>query len=400
MGIVKNWKGSWGTPDFGVTEWLGDKLGKSRDTSTGGSQLFGTPYTANLASTGGANPYSGSVVQNVTSSQSNPQTQGFAAPTGGGAPQQTHNPQQYIDQTNQQTQDYNSIIDQDYNDAINYIGQQETYLRGDAGTAQSEIKTGFQGAVGNLASAQASGQAGIQDQINVGQTSADTGMREARDLYRQQQQTNIAQLSALGLSSSSVNEALSERLGIATARRVASISNNLADIKQGASKELSRVNEYYSTQKSTLEQTMNTEISKIQNSLLKGITQLNYSRTTAASEKAKQRYGLLSAAQEQTNAIRQQAQEFEESLRRWQVQKTSSLNPLITDPNFLAQYNRNIQGLNAQPGITNTQLGNYGISPTGQQGFYSGQLKSQKKDDDEVVGGVRDLTSPSAWPKY
>lgn len=59
--------GSWGTPDFGITEWISDILGGSRDPVTGGSQIFSSGTSQpNLVTSGTDNPWAGDIVSQPT----------------------------------------------------------------------------------------------------------------------------------------------------------------------------------------------------------------------------------------------------------------------------------------------------------------------------------------------
>lgn len=312
-------------PDFGLTEKYAPILGRNPNQP---NQSMNFPVTTNNGQIQG-------VSVNQTPTYTPPKTTTIRPNTTNQSNQNTTLTNDAINTVNSNTNQYNDFINQDYNNAIGYLDQQEQGIRGDAGIAENEISTGYTSAIGSLGNAQSEGQAGVANQVQTGEKSASNAMQQARDVFRQTQQNNIMQLSGAGLSSSSVNEALSERLGIETARRIFSVTGNLDEIRQNASKELSRINQYYSNKKIELESTKNIEVSKIKSALNQGLNQINNSRNQATSDKAKSRFDLLSNAQSQIASIKQQQLQFENSLKEWATKNSSALQPLATDPSFL-----------------------------------------------------------------
>lgn len=406
MAIVKNWKGSWGLPDVGATEWLSNVFGQGR-TSQGGSNLRGDQSQTALVPSGSNNngpTFAQSGQSGAYGVTQYTQPQNTVLPTnnsysGGNTPSNavlgtnTQNPySNQQDNVNNFHNTSNSIIDQDYNQAMNDLGFAEQSLQSQAGTATAQIDSDALSARGEIASNQAIGEAGVQDVIDTGVAGAKTGMQQARDTFRQTQQSNNAQLSALGLSSSSVTEALAERLGVETARRIAGITDSLTTIQVNAKKELSRIKNYY-TQKSE-EVTRNVDIQKqqIRNSLMSGLNQINSSRYQAASAKAQARANLLYQTQTAITQLAQQEQEFNQALQKWQAQKTAALTPVVSDPNYLASI-QNQQGVINQNFATTQFTYQPNFNSKGEVTGYSRVSTKKEEDPDNPEG----LTPNGLW---
>jgi hypothetical protein len=284
---------------------------------------------------------------------------------------------------NQNANDQNSILDRDYEDTMSMLAGQEQQAMGQSAEASGTLGTEQTQVTNQLANQQTVDTQGQEAQLATGEKTAATGMQGARDLFRQTQQNNIAQLSGAGLSSSSVAEALAERLGVETARRIAGISGSIGEIRQNATKEMARIKSYYSGKATEVTQWVANEKLKIQNALNAQLNQINNGRQQAASAKANARASLLSDVRTQIYQLQQQENQFQQSLKEWATKKASSVEKLITDPNLVASYNSSIANLNAQPGITQSYIGNYGVNDQGQSGYYSGPVNSVTKKTNE-----------------
>ena len=328
-----------------------------------------TERAARTVSGGRTTDLSNAITRNYAQAAPQPQVKGESTAFIG--PQLPYGPQPVrpnnITSNNQTNQNFNQgvsniqnqgdqgldFIDQDYNNAIGMLSAQEGSLRGQADVATGEITSGV-GATGTeLRNAQAKQEGNIQGQVQTAESGAQSATQQARDLFRQTQQSNIAQLSALGISSSSVSEALAERLGVETARRIGGITGSLDEVRQNATQELTRTKEYYQGKLNDLSSWANTEKAKIQQSLISGLNQINGAKQQAATDKARGRAELINNVQNQIFQLQQEEQKFKQSLEQWAAQKTQALTPIVTDPKFL----ETLQS------TTNTL--NQGFAPTG-----------------------------------
>ncbi len=294
-----------------------------------------------------------------------------------------------INAVQQQGDNGNAQIEADYNAAMDALNNQESSLQSQAGSASSQIDTQAGDVRNQLTNSQTQQVQGVNSTLQQGETQGKTAMQQARDLYKQTQQQNIAQLSALGISSSSVQEALAEKLGVETARRIAGVTDSVDQIRTNASNELNRIKQYYTGQLDTLSKNVENQKAQIQQALVQGLNQINSARNQAASAKANARANLLSQVQSQIGQLTQQQQQFQQSLDAWAQQKAAALTPIAQDPNYIQNIIAQTQNLNQQ------------FAPTGfvatpsfnvnQNGTYTGQINFQKPPKDN-----QDLTNPFA----
>lgn len=412
MPIIKSNPGAWkiagrSLPDFRVTENLANRIsgGSTTDLSNAIQSRFVPPKPQVLSSQTSVNsstsspipPYDYSTARSFPQNMpnvTNGQGTGAQAPIFPGA-----SPQQLRDNVQQDTDTYSSLIDQDFNNTISSLQGGEQALRQQASIADQQIGNDYDNTLNELGYAEQGAVTGQEGQLRTAEQTAESALRQARDLYRQTQQSNIAQLSGLGLSSSSVSEALAEKLGVETARRIFGVTGSLGEVRQNVTKEISNIKDYYSKKKVELKKVADLERSKIQQSLMAGLQQIQGSIGQAETAKAQRRYELLVSARDAMNEINQRAQEFDQSLQRWASERSNSLTKYITDPVLLNNYKANIANLNATPGISQTYLGNYGINDQGVMGYIPGPIRSVKKDEQQLgVPGQIDYTSPSAYP--
>lgn len=369
--------GSWfGLPDFGVTEKIGQVFNKPQ-TSQGGSNVFGPQQAAYQPP---QQQVQGIQYQQPTTSSAS------TGRTGGGVPstsQPIQNNQQAYQNVNSQQQAGNSQIDQDYEIAMGALNSQEQGLRGAAETATGTIANEAAATKTSLGAEQATKEGSAMASQQTAEKQGKSAMQQARDVFRQTQQGNIAQLSAMGISSSSVSEALAERLGVETARRIAGVTGSIDEVRQNTTNELGRIKNYYSEKQTQVQDWVANEKSKINNQLLAGLSQINTARQTAAADKAKGRQELLSQVQNQVFQLQQQEQQFQQSLQQWAEQKAAALTPIVQDPNYVQNLIAQTQNLNQQ-----FQATGFVATPSfnvNQQGQYTGQINMQKKPEDELA---------------
>lgn len=362
-----------GTLDYGVSEALG--IGKKNPNVQGAVPYIGPQNNTQVL---------GMTTQQFQNTLNRPQTSSLpvtnrtAPPSSGGVGAQGgfDAAQNTINSNTNQGLDF---IEEDYNNVLGQLAGQEQSLRGQVDIAGRTISDEAAGVKTQLGQEQATKEQGIQSQQQTAEKESASSMQQARDLFRQTQQQNIAQLSALGISSSSVAEALAERLGVETARRIGGITGSLQEVRQNAAKELARTKDYYQQRITDVTNQVQVQKANIQNSLLSGLNQINSSRQQAATDKSRSRAELISNAQRAIQGLAAQQQEFENSLKAWATKKSAALTPIITDPQWIQAYQNNINTLNQQPGISQTYLGNYGTNQQGEFGYYNGPLRTSAK---------------------
>lgn len=229
---------------------------------------------------------------------------------------------------------FNKQLEADYNNAMNELGNQESSLRGQAGTAEGMITNEAAKTRTALGQEQGTQEQGVQASLSTAEKQGTSAMQQARDVFRQTQQQNIAQLSALGISSSSVAEALAERLGVDVARRIAGVTGSIQEVRQNATNELGRIKNYFGQKMTQLQTDEQLQKQQIQQSLVQGLNQINSARNKAASDKAAARSNLMSQAQQAIATLTQQKQQFEQALQQWTAQKQAALTPIAQNPQY------------------------------------------------------------------
>jgi hypothetical protein len=281
---------------------------------------------------------------------------------------------------NQNTSTGNDQIERDYQDFMNQLGGSEQGLNAQATNATSAVDTNYAPVKTGLQNEQATKLQGLAEQGQVAQTQEKSAMQQSRDLFRQTQQSNIAQMSGLGISSSSVAEALAENLGVETARRIASVSQSANDIYQNLSKEKTNVETYVKQKMVDMEGKIAQEKSNIQLSLMEGLRQINEARATAAKDKANRRSDLLQNANNAIYGLMQNAQTFQQSLEQWSAQNTAGLNSAMSGKDWNAIFSGQLANAPAINGFVATP--SYNVNAQGQP---TGQINYQKKLDETLA---------------
>lgn len=287
-----------------------------------------------------------------------------------------------VQNVNQNTDSGYDQIDRDYETATSELGYQEQNLRGTAATSLQEAEAGYAPARTAIGEEQATREAGLAKEESTAVKQQSSALQQARDLYRQMTQQNIAQLSGLGISSSSVTEALAEKLGVETARRIAGVTGSTQEVLQNIAQERTRVGTYYKQKLADLEAGLSAAKAKIQNSLVQGLNQINQARNQAATDKANRRAELWRDAQNQIFQIQQKAADAKYALDEWNYKRNQGLEEakgfVVTPTDFsgLQSAQQGIQGILGQGlgGYTPE----YTISPSGK---ITTTIRKNKEDD-------------------
>lgn len=316
------------------------------------------------------------------------QTLGARTTSGGGgmpsSPVQQQQQQPY-QQIQQQQDNGNAQIDDDYNQSMGMLDSAQSGLQGQASSSSAQITNDAASVRTSLGAQQATGEQGVQSSLSTSEKQGTSAMQQARDLFRQTQQSNNAQLSALGISSSSVSEALAERLGIETARRIAGVTGGLDEVRLNAVNELGRVKNYYAEKKTQLDENVRIQKDQIQQSLMQGLNQINSARSQAASAKSEARANLLSQVQTQIYQLTTQQQQFDQSLKTWATQKSAALTPLTTNTGLQEQF-KNFSNLTQSGSFDTTKFSadmKIGTKGTPTYGFSTINPTKGKKDEEE-----------------
>lgn len=255
-------------------------------------------------------------------------------------------------------------VERKYQDYISMIGGQEQDLRNQLPVAEQKIQSYYQPERTATENTRKNKLAGLDTSAQTVETQKQSQMQQARDLYRQVQQQNVAQLSGMGISSSSVAEALAETLGVETARRIGSTVQSADDVIRNINQERVRVNEFADQQLKDLEGKVAAALDDNKARFDQSISQLNQARQLAASDKASRRADIMQQAANNAYAIQQSAQQFQQALDMWKAQTDSKLSGLASQD--FSQFFNNLT--NAIPAM---KTFNIGAGNAGMQTDYS-----------------------------
>jgi hypothetical protein len=274
----------------------------------------------------------------------------------------------------------NDIIDRDFQNYMSQLAGQENDLRAQSPLAEQKVNNAYTSATNSLNQQVQGKQQTLDTQQQQTATQEKSALQQARDLYRQTQQQNVAQLSGMGLSSSSVAEALAENQGVETARRIASVSSSAQDVYQNIQKERANLQDYVTTRTQELEQEKASQMAQIQQQLMQGLNQINSARNSAAVDKANKRQELLQQTQSAVAQLQAKAEEFQQSMQQWAAQNNAKLQAAAST-DYSQHFNSFLQQL---PGLTQMLPQGYGAEaslnmPGG--GKFTVKPQNQKKDE-------------------
>jgi hypothetical protein len=305
--------GTWfGLPDFGITEKLGigtpnanlyPKIGPESGLTQ--KNLYANNY---VSTNPNLNKYASGIQQPQAQVLSNKTT----ANTGSGSMNNLTNDMLNDVRTGQE-EDW-GIVQQEYDNALNALAGEESFQRGNFGNMQAQAMHQGQVSENRLTEGRdAALDAAGQQEVTARETEA-SGLSTVRNLFRDIQQQNIADLSARGISSSSVAEALAERLGVETMKRIGDITGDTQTVINNIAKEKTRVVQVFNSKKEELWQGVDLQIQDIQNKLSYALNQISTQRGQAALQKQQARTDIAQQARSMINQIKQSAFEYEQKM--------------------------------------------------------------------------------------
>lgn len=325
MAILGIHKGSWGLPDFGLTEAAGSLLGRER-TYQGGSNIFGSqpqPTSAQVlpASTGPVYGPEYLGPQNNTSSGGGFQ-QGTAnpapspAPSGGG--------DSGGGQTGPSEMD---MINQAYEQEQQMLGGLESSARSMASTAQGNLRN-----EAGVLKGQTQQELGLR-QKELGQRTEQVGVdtQESRTRIKQMlndlQQRNAAFLASRGGGAfeSSLGQAVGERFGRTAASEVGGLENQRVSAINEISLEAERVNQFYDNKLQEIDLNLQQNLANIEGELQTQLGNIAQARTASARAKAEATTQAWQNYANQRAQLNLQSFNLQQSLAQWAMQKGQTL---------------------------------------------------------------------------
>ena len=324
-----------GLPEYGISE----RLGYNPRTVAPQASSGPLPQVQGASSAFVGPIYNGP--QQSTNSYRPPTSQGVSTSQG------------QINNVNADERDQQSLIDMEFESALGELGSQESGLRSGADIAKTQLGQGEEKTKSQITTENQRNLQGLSEEETSAQNQTNVGMREARDLFRQTEQRNIANLSGLGISSSSVTEAMAEKLGVETMRRLGGLTGSLQEFKMNVAKERVRVNQIFEDKVTQLREYTQSKIDEITLGLQNGLSTIAGLKGKAAVAKAQERASIASQARQQILSIQMEAQNRERALSDAAARRAQALeeakNTMFKPTDFGGIQNavNNIQGIQA-----------------------------------------------------
>lgn len=329
--------GSWGTPDFGLTEYLSNYFNQGR-TAQGGSNLQGDQSQTVLApaTSGQYTPLGSAGAYGIQGSYTAPRT---TTPTYT-APQQTttNTSQNRLDmwralgRSGEPPVGWNgessgtpgidyAAIDAIYNPTNDYLNQLEQSYRSQLPGAQATIEGQYGQGLQELSANQQEQQGQLDTQKTSVDQSKASALARARQLYSELSQRNQAMFGGRN----SAGQFAGELLGRETQKNFGNIDtaaqNAYAELQQANQKLLN----WASTQKLTLANQRQKALDDLQTAFQNQMMQIAANRAQNESAKAAARLDALNQAKAQAFQIQQADAQFNRQLEMYQIQQQDAL---------------------------------------------------------------------------
>lgn len=224
--------------------------------------------------------------------------------------------------------------------------QAGTNLQNNYTQSQGDINANLTKTTGDITSAQ--GQ--------VGQT-ATNATADARQAYNELQQRQNAQLSASGLGSSSVNEAMTESLGRQTFQALNNITQNKQQTLNNLQTQQKQVNDFYQRQQTTLTQGFESQKASLGLQLRDAIGRIQDAQSLNVSQKSQATAQVVQAAQQAASNLSSQLAAQQANIDSWNNVKQQVFGAV----QGYAGGQISLQAFNDAIAKTNATLSNQGI---------------------------------------
>jgi hypothetical protein len=322
--------GSWGLPDFGITEKISDWRGIPRDTTTGGSQNIGTPYTNNYVSTQPTqNAYAGSTISSGSSGGSVSGTG-----TGGGVP----TTQQPIPQPQQSSgpspediyrQQEISNIDNKWNSYFSGLDQLMGGLPGQADLLKesANIQAGQQ--VSDLTASTQENQAALGKQQVQAETGQVKTLKDISNNIRNLMQAGNTYLGSRGAGDSSAVNQYAYALTKLGSQQRGDVMTQTRQIVDNINDRLSKVGNVFTQEKNRIESELSQQVNGIAQWLSTQQEQIKQAKLQGGLDKSADIQGLTSnlynIAVQKATQLQNAYQERMGALQTWALNNSTSL---------------------------------------------------------------------------
>jgi hypothetical protein len=305
------------------------------------------------------------------------------------APAQATNPfgdpGQLQSQISQYDTSFMDAINQDYEATLSGLASSEELARQGASGQIGQAEASAAPVRAQIAAEQEARTGALDETRRTGEQNYNKGLEQARQTYSELEQRNQSLAAGTGLSSSSVSQALSERLGRQTAAQLADLSENYGAFTNAIAKEKENTVKYYQTKLTDLESQLAQFKNQIGLELNRQIAAINAARGQAAGQKAQQKAGLAAQARDALQQAFQQSQQYAASLQMWQTQRQAALDDAHSyQQKSIATLDPSAQLQQIQQLNPNLQLQGATIGSNGNPSYKIGLPKGKSSEEDRI----------------
>lgn len=210
-------------------------------------------------------------------------------------------------------------------------GEEKAYTEGERGRVIGEVPGQFAPIRAGLQSREAELIQGLEGKRGSTEKQAQGALAQGRQLFQELEQRNIAAASAGGLSSSSVVEAMSERLGRETAQRIAGITGSRDEIFANIENEKSRVKTFTAQKMTEVDQEERRTIGDLQALFSERLLDIERRRVGGEGERAQMRAQLALDVSNRIASVRAQAAQLRDSVNGFDVNEVGKLTDVLND---------------------------------------------------------------------
>ena len=218
-----------------------------------------------------------------------------------------------------------AAIEDSYNANSTYLNQIRGITETEATNARGALQGDYDVASSTLGQQKTKQLGSLDESGQTVQRNTANALGEARTTYNELGQKNQAYLSATGLGSSSVAEALQEKLGRDTFKAIENLTQNRDATLQNIEKQRGEVNQFYSTKEAELINGLNSAKQQITTQLQRSLAEVDRDRSLNEANRAAKKAEVIADARRVSSAASAEAAAQKQALDSWSTWKTGFL---------------------------------------------------------------------------
>lgn len=221
-----------------------------------------------------------------------------------------------------------SEIDQAYNDSLTAYQNQENETVAQRDLSLQRLGTQNQQALASVGEAQQGQIQSLDQSAGSIKSSSTNAVNDARRAFNELTGRNNARLSASGLNSSSVADAMQEKLSRNTFAALDQISQNRESALQNIESTKAKANEFYQRQKADLATALSQAQTDLQNQFTAALNRINEARNISAQQKQQARNQVQAGLAAAYQAAQAKAAEYQHALDLHNYATTQATNAI------------------------------------------------------------------------